>query len=118
MLVNSVPCLNSIEIVYSGFMNVTAFLSLKLVPESLHSQPIFLCIDDTIVAKFGKSLIMYQNFLTMPLTMAPVSSKAIVLSDVCSVSLSGGNSGLFTLQSLWDTACEIKRYPNSDLQHP
>ena len=39
---------------YSGFMNVTAGLSLKLIPEKLQSQPVFLCIDDTMVPKFGK----------------------------------------------------------------
>ena len=35
-------------------MNVTARLSLKLVPADLRSQPLFLCIDDTMVSKFGK----------------------------------------------------------------
>lgn len=35
-------------------MNVTAAMALKLVPERLKSQPVFLCIDDTMVAKFGK----------------------------------------------------------------
>ena len=39
---------------YSRFMNVTAGLSLKLIPENLQSQPVFLCIDDTMVPKFGK----------------------------------------------------------------
>lgn len=38
----------------SRFMNVTAAMALKLVPEHLKSQPVFLCIDDTMVAKFGK----------------------------------------------------------------
>ena len=35
-------------------MNVTASMTLKLVPKSLETQPVFLCIDDTIVPKFGK----------------------------------------------------------------
>ncbi len=39
---------------YSGFMNVTASMALKLIPNSLLSQPVFLCVDDTMVAKFGK----------------------------------------------------------------
>ena len=39
---------------YSNFMNVTASMALKLIPNTLSSQPIFLCIDDTMVAKFGK----------------------------------------------------------------
>ncbi len=39
---------------YSRFMNVTAGMALKLVPEGLQSQPVFLCIDDTMVSKFGQ----------------------------------------------------------------
>lgn len=39
---------------YSRFMNVTAAMTLKLVRQRLKSQPVFLCIDDTMVAKFGK----------------------------------------------------------------
>lgn len=39
---------------YSAFMNVTARLALKLVPADLESQPVFLCIDDTMVPKYGK----------------------------------------------------------------
>lgn len=35
-------------------MNVTAKVALKLIPHSLKSQPVFLCIDDTMVSKFGK----------------------------------------------------------------
>lgn len=39
---------------YSRFMNVTASMALNLIPENLKSQPVFLCIDDTMVSKFGK----------------------------------------------------------------
>ena len=39
---------------YSRFMNVTAAMALHLIPESLRSQPVFLCIDDTMVPKFGR----------------------------------------------------------------
>ena len=39
---------------YSRFMNVTASMALKRIPESLRSQPVFFCIDDTMVSKFGK----------------------------------------------------------------
>lgn len=39
---------------YSRFMNVTASMALKLIPDSLKQQPVFLCIDDTMVSKFGK----------------------------------------------------------------
>ena len=37
----------------SIFMNVTSRLALRLIPGSLESQPVFLCIDDTMVPKFG-----------------------------------------------------------------
>ena len=40
---------------YSGFMNVTASMALKLIPKHLQSQPVFLCIDDTMSPKFGKN---------------------------------------------------------------
>jgi len=38
---------------YSRFMNVTVSMALKLIPVSLKPQPVFLCIDDTLVSKFG-----------------------------------------------------------------
>ena len=38
---------------YSVFMNVTARLALRLVPGFLKTQPVFLCIDDTMVSKYG-----------------------------------------------------------------
>ena len=36
-------------------MNTTASIALKLIPDKLQSQPVFLCIDDTMVSKFGKT---------------------------------------------------------------
>mgnify|MGYP000168632988 CR=1 FL=1 len=38
---------------YSRFMNPTARIALKLIPDSLQTQPVFLCVDDTMVSKFG-----------------------------------------------------------------
>lgn len=38
---------------YTQFMGVTAALALKLVPQKLDTQPVFLCIDDTMAEKFG-----------------------------------------------------------------
>jgi hypothetical protein len=35
-------------------MNATASMALKLIPETLRTQPVFLCIDDAIVPKYGK----------------------------------------------------------------
>lgn len=34
-------------------MNTTARIALKLIPDSLKTQPVFLCIDDTMVPKSG-----------------------------------------------------------------
>ena len=34
-------------------MSVTAKIVLHLIPEQLKSQPVFLCIDDTMISKFG-----------------------------------------------------------------
>ena len=39
---------------YSCFMNTTARIALRLIPAGLESQPLFLCVDDTMVSKFGK----------------------------------------------------------------
>ena len=39
---------------YTAFMKVTASVSLNIIPEKLESLPVFLCIDDTMVEKFGK----------------------------------------------------------------
>ena len=38
---------------YSRFMNVTSRIALRLIPDRLKSQPVFLCIDDTMISKFG-----------------------------------------------------------------
>lgn len=35
-------------------MNITASMALNLIPKNLESQPVFLCIDDTMISKFGK----------------------------------------------------------------
>ena len=40
----------------SKFMNVTARLALQIIPEHLHSEPIFLCIDDTMVARIWRPI--------------------------------------------------------------
>lgn len=38
----------------SCFMDITASLALRLIPERLKLQPVYLCIDDTMAEKFGK----------------------------------------------------------------
>ena len=57
---------------YSKFMNITAGMALKLIPENLASQPIFLCIDDTMVASLAQNLRMSQNSLTTLHTMSQI----------------------------------------------
>ena len=42
------------KIDYTAFMNVTASMALKMIPKDLVSQPVFLCIDDTMIPKSGK----------------------------------------------------------------
>lgn len=37
-------------------MNITASMALNLIADELKSQPVFLCLDDTMVSKFGKQL--------------------------------------------------------------
>ena len=38
----------------SKFMNITARLAMQMIPERLCNEPVFLCVDDTMVAKFGQ----------------------------------------------------------------
>lgn len=47
---------------YNRFMNITARTALKLIPKTLETQPVFLCIDDTMVPKFGRK---FENVSTM-----------------------------------------------------
>ena len=39
---------------YSKYLSVTASLAMGIIPENLLSQPVFLCIDDTMIEKHGK----------------------------------------------------------------
>ena len=57
---------------YSRFMNATARITLRLVPDSLKTQPVFLCIDDIWSQSQVQNLQMFQNSLTMLHIMAPV----------------------------------------------
>ena len=42
-------------------MNTTVRIVLKLIPDSLQTQPVFLCVDDTMVSKFGHKIEMFQT---------------------------------------------------------
>ena len=43
---------------YSGFMNITMRIALRLIPEPLRNEPVLLCIDDTVVPKSG---VQFEN---------------------------------------------------------
>ena len=38
-----------------SFAKVTVSIALKIIPDTLKSYPVFLCVDDTIISKFGKN---------------------------------------------------------------
>ena len=52
---------------YSRFMNVTASLALKLIPDSLKSQPVFFCIDDTIGPNYLNGHCFVSLMLCVPI---------------------------------------------------
>ena len=41
-------------IYFETFSAPTAHTALKLIPDPLKAHPVFLCVDDTMVSKFGK----------------------------------------------------------------
>ena len=47
---------------YTKFLTVTTSLAMSIVPPELLSQPVFLCIDDTMVEKYGKR---FENVSTL-----------------------------------------------------
>lgn len=46
---------------YSEFMCTTTKIALKVIPENINYHPVFLCIDDTIVPKYGKKFENVSN---------------------------------------------------------
>jgi hypothetical protein len=52
------------KIDYSNFMNITESLTLKMILEFYKSEPVFLCIDDTTVSKFGQKFENVSKLLT------------------------------------------------------
>ncbi len=51
----------------------------KADTDPLNTHPVFLCVDDTMVSKFGKKLKMFQNCLIMLHKMVPTISMDTVL---------------------------------------
>ena len=96
----------------SGFMNVTAKIALHLIPESLKSQPVFICIDDTMVSKFG---LKFENVSRLFDPAAHNGSN--YLNGHCFVSLMlcipvWNHDKSHTLPFLSDTVCGRRRNQN------
>ena len=45
-------CSNA-KVDHTAFLPINVKLALNCIPEDLHTQPVFICIDDTMVEKFG-----------------------------------------------------------------
>ena len=58
---------------YSRFMNTTVRITLKLIPDSLQTQPVFLCVDDTMVSK----LELASLFFTLSLLVVQLNSASL-----------------------------------------
>ena len=108
---------------YSRFMNVTASMALKLIPDPLKSQPVFLCIDDPMVAKSGKK---FEDVLKLFDHAAHNGSS--YLNGHCFVSIllcvPVWNNGRIAYQSvplgyrMWqkkDLVCIVDEFPNLDV---
>ena len=61
------------KIDYSRFMNTTVRITLKLIPDSLQTQPVFLCVDDTMVSK----LELASLFFTLSLLVVQLNSASL-----------------------------------------
>ena len=67
------PCSHA-KVNCSIFINVTTRLSLRRVPTDQKSQPFFLCIDSTMVSKFGKKFAYVPNCLIVRRIIVPITS--------------------------------------------
>ena len=54
-------------------MNTTVRITLKLIPDSLQTQPVFLCVDDTMVSK----LELASLFFTLSLLVVQLNSASL-----------------------------------------
>ena len=63
---------------YSWFMNITASMAFRLVPDSLRTQPVFLCIDDTIESKSGTKFEDVSVLFDLPLARTGRKDKPVV----------------------------------------
>lgn len=58
---------------------MTAGIALQLIPDLLKTQPVFLCIDDTMVAKFGTKFENVSKLFDHDATMARIILTVTVL---------------------------------------
>ena len=101
---------------YSRFMNITASMAFRLVPDFLRTQPVFLCIDDTIVPNLGQSLKMFPSCLIMLLTGVLSTWTDTVLLAWCSAYRSGKRTNFLAFGSArlsYVDKAEIKTWTGS-----
>ena len=98
-------------------MNTTVRIASNLTPDSLQKQPIFLCVDDTMVSKSGTK---FEN--VSKLFDHAAHNGSSYLNGHCFVSImlcipvfNNGKNPIFP--SRLDTACGRKKSPNWNLQH-
>lgn len=102
----------------SVFMNVTAGPSMLLVLADLRSQPLFLCIDDTMVSKFGKKFEDVSKLFDHAAHHVPITSTDTALSALCCVLPVWDRDRSLTLPSRLDTVCGRRKNQNWNWSQP
>lgn len=98
-------------------MNVTAKIALHLIPEQLKSQPVFLCIDDTMISKYGTKLAVPLGYRMWQKKESKLELAASMVRHVMPEFSSQKNviilcDSWYTKQNLVSI---VKEYPNLDL---
>ena len=84
-----------------------------MIPDSLATQPIFLCVDDTMVAKAGTR---FENVSKLFGHAAHNGSN--YLNGHCFAHLYGRMTGYLIFHFLLDIACGRKKNQSWNLLHP
>ena len=66
---------------YSRFMNTTVRITLKLIPDSLQTQRVFLCVDDMMVSKFGTKY-HFVLWIVFAITASFLYNKNVINGDI------------------------------------
>ena len=98
-------------------MNVTAKIALHLIPEQLKSQPVFLCIDDTMISKYGTKLAVPLGYRMWQKKESKLELAASMVRQVMPEFSSQKNviilcDSWYTKQNLVSI---VEEYPNLDL---